>query len=212
MDATLSSVGSLIGSLANLINLARAYIFGAIILAVVVVILLYVMANALKLNPFGKFAYYSTKPAHVLIGNMRASRFYVPLKRAFGFDPAILMILLATALLGYVVFIVIGYVHTFLTGIANSLLALGQGNALTGGKYLLGALLIAAIFFLLSLMLIVFVNSLFGLLRKAAVFAYKRITPLLHLFEFGGIFAGWSFLILWIALTFAAEAVIAIFL
>lgn len=213
MDSSLTAVGQFIGKdLAQLINDARGYIFGAIILAVVIVILLQVLADGLKLNPFGKFAYYTTKPAHALIANMRQSRFYYPLKRAFGFDPAILMILIATAILGYVVYTMIGYFIIFLAGLGNGLIRIGLGQALTGAKYLIGTLLIAAIFFLLSLMLIIFVNSLFGLLRKAALFAYKRITPLLQLFEFGGMFAGWSFLILWIALTFAAEAVIAIFL
>ncbi|MBS1812370.1 MAG: hypothetical protein JST84_29665 [Acidobacteria bacterium] len=209
---SLTSVGSLVVSLARLINDAGGYIFGAIILAVVIVILLRVIADALKLNPFGKFAYYATKPANVLIGNMRQSRFYYPLKRAFGFDPAILMILIATAILGYVVYTMIGYLNVFLIGTGNTLIAFGLGQPLTAGKYLIGTLLIVAIFFLLSLMLIIFVNSLFGLLKKAAGFAYRRIAPLLHIFEFGGMFAGWSFLILWIALTFAAQAVMAIFL
>lgn len=206
------STGKLIGMLAQLVGVASAYIFGAIILAVVIVILLRVLADALKLNPFGKFAYYATRPANTLIGNMQRSRFYYPLRRAFGFDPAILMILIATAIFGYVVYTIIGYLNVFLIGLGNSLLAFGQGQPLTAGKYLIGTLLIVAIFFLLSLMLIIFVNSLFGMLRKAATFANRRIAPLLQLFEFGGMFAGWSFLILWIVLTFAAQAVMAIFL
>lgn len=207
-----TTAGNLVIGLARGISEAGGYIFGGLILAVVIVILLRVLADALKLNPFGKFAYYSTKPANILIGNMRQSRFYYPLKRAFGFDPAILMILIATAILAYVVYTLIGYLNVFLVGSGNTLFAFGQGQPLTGGKYLLGTLLIVAIFFLLALMLIIFVNSLFGLLKKAASFAYRRIAPLLQIFEFGGMFAGWSFLILWIALTFAAQAVIAIFL
>ena len=207
-----TSLGSLMVRLARLINDAGGYVFGAIILAIVLVILLRIMADALKLNPFGKFAYYTTRPANNLIGNMRQSRFYYPLKRAFGFDPAILMILIATAILGYVVYTMIGYLNVFLIGTGNTLIAFGLGQPLTAGKYLLGTLLIVAIFFLLSLMLIIFVNSLFGLLKKAAVFANQRIAPLLQIFEFGGMFAGWSFMILWIALTFAAQAVMAIFL
>jgi hypothetical protein len=35
---------------------------------------------------------------------------------------------------------------------------------------------------------------------------------LLNIFEFGGAFAGWSFLLLWIALSLAATAVERIFL
>ena len=147
-----TSLGSLVVKLARFINEAGVYIFGAIILAIVLVILLRVMADALKLNPFGKFAYYTTRPANNLIGNMRQSRFYYPLKRAFGFDPAILMILIATAILGYVVYTMIGYVSVFLIGTGNTLLAVGLGQPLTAGSYLLGSLLIVAIFFLLSLL------------------------------------------------------------
>ncbi|MFN7929448.1 MAG: hypothetical protein U0Y68_16170 [Blastocatellia bacterium] len=209
---SITALGSLIVGLARALILASGYIFGVIILAVVVVILLRVIADALKLNPFGKFAYYTTRPANRLIGNMQQSRFYYPLKRAFGFDPAILMILIATAIFGYVIYTMMGYLSEFLRGAGISLIALGQGQPLTAGKYILGTVLIAAIFFLLSLMLIIFVNSLFGMMRKAAGYAYRRITPLLQLFEFGGRFAGWSFLILWIVLTFAAQAVLAVFL
>ena len=78
-----TSLGSLMVRFARLINDAGGYVFGAIILAIVLVILLRIMADALKLNPFGKFAYYTTRPANNLIGNMRQSRFYYPLKRAF---------------------------------------------------------------------------------------------------------------------------------
>jgi hypothetical protein len=38
-----------------------------------------------------------------------------------------------------------------------------------------------------------------------------RISPLLRIFEFGGMFAGFSFVILWIVLSLAASAVSAVF-
>jgi len=38
-----------------------------------------------------------------------------------------------------------------------------------------------------------------------------RISPLLRIFEFGGAFAGFSFLILWLVLSLAASAVRVVF-
>jgi hypothetical protein len=39
----------------------------------------------------------------------------------------------------------------------------------------------------------------------------NRISPLLRVFEFGGMLSGFSFLILWFVLLFAASAVRAVF-
>jgi hypothetical protein len=61
-------------------------------------------------------------------------------------------------------------------------------------------------------MTLIFVNWIFGFFNKAANWAMNRIGPLLRIFDFGGVFAGWSFVILWIALSwFAAPAVMYVF-
>ena len=86
-----------------------------------------------------------------------------------------------------------------------------MGNIFTGVRYLIGVLLLSALFFLMALMTIVFVNWIFGLLRRQAWWSLDRLNPLLRLFEFGGAFTGWSFMILWFAITFAALAVQAVF-
>ena len=208
----LTDIGRYLGTAANAIPTIAYYFFGGVLLAVIVLLLLRIIVDALKLSPFGKFAYYATRPANQMIGSMRNSRYFYPLKRALSFDPAILMVFISTALICYVGFTLTNYLTMILGGIANALIKFGNANVLSGGKFLIGTVLIAVIFFLLSLMLIVFVNSLFGLLPKLAQKAEFRIRPLLQLFEFGGIFAGWSFLILWIALSFAATAVQLIFL
>jgi hypothetical protein len=72
--------------------------------------------------------------------------------------------------------------------------------------------LLGAIFFLLALMLIIFVYWIFGIFSRVAFRALERLGPLLRVFEFGGTFAGWSFVILGIALSFAASAVQLMFL
>jgi hypothetical protein len=204
--------GRLIVSLAQFIQAAAFFIFSAIIVLVVALVLLRYIVEALHLSPFGRFAYYATRPANDMLRNMRQSRFYFPLKRAFGFDPAIIMLLIATAILCYVAYTVVNYLTMVLMALANTLIAFGNGHPFTGARYLIGTVLLAGVFYLMALMTMVFINWLFGLLARAAYRALQRIGPLLSLFEFGGIFAGWSFLILWIALSIAATAIQLIFL
>lgn len=208
----LSEIGALIGAIAQKIPAISRYFFGLVLAVVILTLLARMISDMLKLNPFGKLSYYATRPANRLIGNMRDSRFFYPLRRALGFDPSILMVVIATALVCYVGYTLCGYVTTILWGTANALVSLGGGQMLSTAKYVIGTVLITVISFLLSLMLLVFMNSLFGLLPRLARRAEFRIRPLLNLFEFGGMFAGWSFLILWVALSFAAEAISVVFL
>jgi hypothetical protein len=194
-----------------MISSSSTYVYIAIVIAVAAAMILYGITNALQLSLVGRFAYYARRPGNELLRNMRRSSFYYPLKRALGFDPAILMVLVATAIVCLVASWIIGYLITLLQGLGMSLEALGDGRVFNGLWRLIGVLLLAAIFYLMALVTIVFVHWLFGLLGRAAHVAMERIGPLLDLFEFGGVFAGWSFLILWIALSIAAAAVRFIF-
>jgi hypothetical protein len=56
-------------------------------------------------------------------------------------------------------------------------------------------------------MVILFVNWVSGALNRAANEATYRLAPLLRTFEFGGVMAGWSFPLLWIALYLASSIV-----
>jgi hypothetical protein len=122
------------------------------------------------------------------------------------------MILIALAVSWYVIYIVSNYLFQILTGMGSSLISFGNGDIFAGARMLIGTLLLAAIFFLMTLMTIVFVNWLFGLMRRASYWSMERLSPLLKIFDFGGMLSGFSFIILWIALIFAAAAVQAIFL
>jgi hypothetical protein len=207
----LSSAAYFIETIIRFIASSVSYVYGAIIAAVLILLLARYLIDVLQISPFGRAIYYLRRPGNELLHNMRSSRFYVPLKRALGFDPAVLMVLVATAIVCYVVSEIIGYLITLMGGLAGVLKTFDIGRALTAGRYLIGVLLLGIVFYLLTLMLIVFVNWLFGLLRGIANRAMYRIEPLLRIFEFGGVFAGWSFLILYIALTFAARAITVIF-
>ncbi|HYE73387.1 MAG TPA: hypothetical protein VEF04_08650 [Blastocatellia bacterium] len=207
MQNPLVTFGDLLGTLAQYIAIGTFYFFWAVIIGVVAVVLVKLLTDALKLNPFGRVAYYLNRPGNYLIRQMRDSRFFYPLRRALGFDPAVLMVFITAALLCYVGYLIVSDFTTILWGLALTLRDFGGGLIASGIRYLIGTCLLAIIFFLLALMLIVFVNSVFGLFPKAAFRAGQRIQPLLNIFEFGGIFRGWSFLILYIALSFAAQAV-----
>lgn len=212
MDSPFLITGRLIVSLAQYIQLGALYVFWAIIAFIVLALLLRFITDALQLSPFGRFAYYAVRPANEMLRNMRQSRFYFPLKRAFGFDPAILMLLLATAILCYVAYTVINNLTTVLMALAGSLIAFGNGSPFTGVRFLIGTVLLAGVFFLMALMTLIFINWLLGVLSRAAYRAMERLAPLLSLFEFGGILAGLSFLILWFVLLLAAAAIQVIFL
>jgi hypothetical protein len=151
------------------------------------------------------------KPTNDLVYYVRSSQFYFPLKQALRFDPTYLLVLIAVAIVWYVALSVIGYLNTVLGGLGRSLNLLAAGDVARGVYTLIGTSLLAVIFFLMTLMTIVFINWISGRFNRAAYWSMHRISPLLRIFEFGGALAGFSFLILWLVLSLAASAVGAVF-
>ncbi|MBO0800266.1 MAG: hypothetical protein J2P31_15710 [Blastocatellia bacterium] len=187
-------------------------VIGVAIGLVILLLAVRLLTDVFKLNPFGSIYQSVRRPTDELYHRMRTSNFYYPLKRAFGFDPTAIMILIALAVVGYVVYIVSNYLFQIMTSIGFSLISFSRGDIFVGLRILVGTVLLAVIFFLMTLMTIVFVNWLFGMMRRAAFWSMERLSPLLRIFEFSGMLAGFSFIILWIALIFAAAAVNLIFL
>ena len=179
--------------------------------ALALLLLLRWVTDAMGVNPFGRLSYYLRKPTNDLVYYVRSSQFYFPLKQALRFDPTYLMVLIAVAIVYYVALSIIGYLNTVLRGLGMSLNSLAEGNVTRGVYGLIGASLLAVIFFLMTLMTIVFINWISGRFNRAAYWSMHRISPLLRIFEFGGTLAGFSFLILWIVLSLAASAVTAVF-
>lgn len=203
------------GQLIALVETLEGYLQWAIGLSIAIVVALLairLLADLFRLNPFGKLHQYAHQPTNEIIFRMRSSSFYYPLKKSLGFDPAVIMVLIAMAILWYVLFGVFNNFFTVLRCLGTSIGNFSNGYVFNGSRYLIASVLLAVLFFIMALMTLVFVNWIFGLLRRPALWAMDRLSPLLHLFEFGGIFAGWSFVILWIALNFATFAVMTIFL
>jgi hypothetical protein len=205
------SLGDMLIILAGWISLIAGYLINITVGALVVLLLLRWVNDAMGSNPFGRLSYYLRKPTNDLVYYVRSSQFYFPLKQALRFDPTYLLVLIAVAIVWYVTLSVIGYLTTVLGGLGESLNLLAAGNVARGVKTLIGVSLLAVIFFLMTLMTIVFINWISGRFNRAAYWSMHRISPLLRVFEFGGAFAGFSFLILWLVLSFAASAVRAVF-
>jgi hypothetical protein len=205
------SLGDMLIILAGWISWIAGYLINITVGALVIFLLLRWVNDALGSNPFGRLSYYLRKPTNDLVYYIRSSQFYFPLKQALRFDPTYLLVLIAVAIVWYVALSVIGYLTTVLGGLGGSLNLLAAGNVAGGVKTLIGVSLLAVIFFLMTLMTIVFINWISGRFNRAAYWSLHRISPLLRIFEFGGAFAGFSFLILWLVLSFAASAVRAVF-
>jgi hypothetical protein len=205
------SLGDMLIILAGWISLIAGYLINITVGALVILLLLRWVNDALWSNPFGRLSYYLRKPTNDLVYYVRSSQFYLPLKQALRFDPLYLLVLIAVAIVWYVTLSVIGYLTTVLGGLGESLNSLAAGDVARGVKTLIGTSLLAVIFFLMTLMTIVFINWISGRFNRAAYWSMHRISPLLRVFEFGGALAGFSFLILWLVLSFAASAVRAVF-
>ena len=205
------SLGDMLIILADWISRIARLLINITVGALVVFLLLRWVSDALGANPFGRLSYYLRKPTNDLVYYVRSSQFFFPLKQALRIDPTYLMVLIAVAIVWYVVWSVIGYLNTVLNNLGLSLNLLAAGNVARGVFAMIGAVLLAAIFFLMTLMTVVFINWISGRFNRAAYWSMSRISPLLRIFEFGGALAGFSFLILWLVLSLAASAVTAVF-
>jgi hypothetical protein len=205
------SLGDMLIILADWISRIARLLINITVGAVVIFLALRWLNDTLGANPFGRLSYYLRKPTNDLVYYVRSSQFYFPLKQALKFDPTYLLVLIAVAIVWYVALSVIGYLNTVLSGLGASLKFLAAGDVARGLYALIGTSLLAVIFFLMTLMTIVFINWISGRFNRAAYWSMHRISPLLRVFEFGGMFAGFSFLILWLVLSLAASAVGAVF-
>ncbi|HKQ93627.1 MAG TPA: hypothetical protein VJZ77_23410 [Blastocatellia bacterium] len=205
------SLGDMLIILADWISRIARLLINITVGAVVIFLALRWLNDVLGANPFGRLSYYLRKPTNDLVYYVRSSQFYFPLKQALKFDPTYLLVLIAVAIVWYVALSVIGYLNTVLGGLGTSLKFLAAGDVARGVYTLIGASLLAVIFFLMTLMTMVFINWISGRFNRAAYWSMHRISPLLRVFEFGGALAGFSFLILWLVLSLAASAVVAVF-
>lgn len=184
----------------NLLRLAISVLIGGII----VLLIIRWLIDVAQINPFGKVVYYLRRPTDGLLSYAHSSRFYYPLRQALKFNPAILIAILSMAIIWYVSWMLVLNLVTILHDWAVCLDAFGSGKVLAGVQYLVGSLQMVIIYGLMLMMTLIFVNWISGLFATWSFRAERRLAPLLRVFEFGGTYAGWAFLILWLTLYLAS--------
>lgn len=199
-----ASAGLLLGRLAGLINYFASWAINLTLIVFIALLVIRWLMDALQVSPFGRVVYYLRRPTDGLVGHVRNSRFYYPLRQALKFNPAILMALIAVLILWWIVQAPLGNLTTVFGGLAMSLDALGDGRFFNGLLFLIGVLLMGVIGFLMALMTLIFINWISGWFQQASFWALQRIGPMLRYIESKGNYAEWSFLILWLALYLAA--------
>lgn len=202
------SLLQLVASISHLAGLAINLIIG---IAIALLLIRWIM-DAFDVSPFGRITYYLRRPTDKLVAHARSSRFYYPMRQAFKINPTILIAIIEIAIVWLVLTMLLGFFTTIISALVFTVNALFLGNIASGIRLLVGTLLLSAIFFLMCLMTVIFVNWVTGLLDRWSFQALQRLTPLLRVFEFGGKFAGWSFMFLWLALYFSAAVVQSLFL
>lgn len=184
----------------SLLRLAISVIIGGIIVLLVIRWLI----DVAQINPFGKVVYYLRRPTDGLLSYAHNSRFYYSLRQALKFNPAILIAIVSMAIIWYVSLMLVGNLTMILGDWAMCLDAFSGGKTLAGIQYLVGSLLMVVIYGLMLMMTVIFVNWISGLFAGWSFRAERRLAPLLRFFEFGGTYAGWAFLILWLTLYLAS--------
>jgi hypothetical protein len=200
-------LGDSLIKLAAWLALVTDYVIQIALVIVIALLLIRLIVDRFDLNPFGRFAYYARRPTNKWFYEIKNSQFYQPLKQAFGFDPLWLLLLVAFALLFYLLRSVVQDVAILLQALGITLRTFGDGDFLLGMRALLGTVLLALIYFLMGLMTILVVNSWFGLFDRAAFWAGRRIYPILNSFDSSGRLGPLVFLLLFFLLGIAAAAV-----
>lgn len=207
----LASISIPLIRLIDSVNYFARLAINVLIGVVVVLLILRWLMDAFDMSPFGRISYYLRRPTDKLVAYARSSRFYYPMRQAFKFNPTILIALVEVAIVWFVLMMLTNDLAALISGLALSLNAFGMGDVFSGIRYLIGTLLMTAIFFLMCLMTVIFINWITGLLERWSFLSLERLSPMLRVFEFGGKFAGWSFFFLWLALYFSAAIVQSLF-
>src|SRR5262252_10738495 len=121
------SLGDMFVKLAGWIGVAASYLIYITVGALVILLLLRWVSDALGSNPFGRLTYYLRKPTNDLVYYVRSSQFYIPLKQALRFDPTYLMVLIAVAIVWYVALSIITYLTIVLEKLGLGLNLLSAG-------------------------------------------------------------------------------------
>lgn len=207
----LLTAGEFIRNLAFWLQYIAYYAINIALAVVIALLVIRFLIERFNLNPFGRLMYYVQRPTNRWFYEIKSSQFYHPIRQALGFDPVWVLLLLAFVMFFFLLRGLISDVTDLLISISLTLSYFGAGNMLTGGKALLGTVLLALIYFFMALMTILVINSWFGLFDRAAYWAGRRIYPILRTFDSSGRLGPLVFLLMFFLLGMLANAVKSIF-
>jgi hypothetical protein len=173
----LITAGQFLSTLANWLQVIADYFTKTALVIVILLLLIRFLVERFNLNPFGRMIYYARRPTDRWFYEIKGSQFYQPIKRALGFEPVWILLLLAFVLLFFLVRSLVNDVVLLLSCLGITLGHFGAGDALAGVWASIGTVLLGLIFFLMGLMTILVINSWFGLFDRAAYWAGQRIYP-----------------------------------
>lgn len=207
----LITISESLAHLAKWLNdISQTAIYIGLAIALTLLLLRFLM-DRLDFSPFSRFAYYARRPTEKWFYEIKNSQLYRPIRQALGFDPAYLLLLLAFVLLFYLLNNLVSFLIALIGYLSGTLKAFGMGETVAGGRFLLGTLLLATIYFLMALMTILVIHSWFGLFDRPAYWAGRRIYPLLNSLDSSGRLGPLLFILVFILLSFVASAVQSIF-
>lgn len=203
----LISAGAWIQWIASWLQLIAHYVANAALAVAILLLLARFLVERFEINPFGRFAYYARRPTEKWFYEIKGSQFYRPIKKALGFEPIWLLLLLAFVLLFFLLRSLVDDATLLLNCIGITLSQFGMGNMASGVKALIGTVLLGVIYFLMALMTILIINSWFGLFDRAGYWAGRRIYPILRSFDPSGRLGPLVFMLMFFLLSLFASAV-----
>lgn len=207
----LITAGQFLRTLADWLERIAGYVTTIALVIIIVLLLIRFLVERFNLNPFGRLTYYARRPTDRWFYEIKGSQFYQPIKRALGFEPVWVLLLLAFVLLFFLVRSLVNDVTLLLSCLGITLERFGAGDALAGLWASIGTVLLGLIYFLMALMTILVINSWFGLFDRAAYWAGQRIYPILRSFDSSGRLGPFVFLIMFFLLSLLAQAVVSAF-
>lgn len=204
----LSSAGQFLRNLVITLSVFTATALKLALLIAVVLILIRVLVDKYDFNPFGRLVYYLCRPTNRWFYEIRNSPIYRPVRNLVRFEPAWLLLLLAAAVMYFLVRDLVGDVLTWFWCLGRTLTAFGGGDTASGIKASIGTALLAVIYALTAMMTILVIHSWFGLFDRWAYKAGQRIYPLIHKLDREGRFGPFAFLIAFLLLGVLARIVL----
>lgn len=187
----------------------RTVTFGVIGWAILVIVTFIYVRKARDFSPFnriGKLVHGVARHTSNVVRGVRASRFYDPLRGLMKRDPTILMIIIFSVLVIFLSTQLLRYVTDAIFSLALSIQMIFAGFVFKGAWMLVGAVINAALIFLLSMMLFMFISYLFDFLHRLSRFARRFVNPLILVVERSGVPSTWSFFVLYIIVSILQQA------